>query len=122
MGPNITASLQRLTGAWAVRLQPEAMLAACGEVGYTGWRNRVLTPVTTVQLFLLQILHGNTACSHMPHLSGVRFTAAASCQARARLPVRRLCPPLRALRPRRAAIRLGRRALAVGPANARRLT
>ena len=88
MAPNITASLQRLTGEWAVRLQPEAMLAACGEVGYTGWRDRVLTPVTTVQLFLLQILHGNTACSHLPHLSGVRFTAAAYCQARARLPVR----------------------------------
>jgi hypothetical protein len=41
-----------------------------------------------MQLFLLQILHGNTACSHLPHLSGLRFTAAAYCQARARLPLR----------------------------------
>jgi hypothetical protein len=46
----------------------------------------VLTPVTTVQLFLLQILHGNTACRHLPHLSGLRFSAAAYCQARAKLP------------------------------------
>src|SRR5215813_4531350 len=88
MVPNITAILQRLTGEWAALLQPEAILAACGEVGYTGWRDRVLTPVTTVQLFLLQILHGNTACSHLPHLSGLRFSAAAYCQARARLPLR----------------------------------
>jgi hypothetical protein len=88
MVPNITAMLQRLTGEWAALLQPEAILAVCREVGYTGWRDRVLTPVTTVQLFLLQILHGNTACSHLPHLSGLRFTAAAYCQARAKLPLR----------------------------------
>jgi hypothetical protein len=48
----------------------------------------VLTPVTTIQLFLLQILHGHTACSHLPHLSGLRFSAAAYGQARARLPLR----------------------------------
>jgi Transposase DDE domain len=88
MVPNITAILQRLTGEWAALLQPDAILAACGEVGYTGWRDRLLTPVTTVQLFLLQILHDNTACSHLPHLSGLRFSAAAYCQARARLPLR----------------------------------
>jgi hypothetical protein len=88
MVPRLTTILQRLTGEWAALLQPKAILAVCGEVGYTGWRDRVLTPVTTMQLFLLQILHGNTACSHLPHLSGLRFTAAASCQARARLPLR----------------------------------
>jgi Transposase DDE domain len=88
MVPNITAILQRLTGEWAALLQPDAILAACSEVGYTGWRDRVLTPVTTVHIFLLQILHGNTACSHLPHLSGLRFSAAAYCQARARLPLR----------------------------------
>jgi Transposase DDE domain len=88
MVPSITAILQRFTTEWATLLQPEAILTVCSEMGYTGWRNRVLTPVTTVQLFLLQILHGNTACSHLPHLSGLRFSAAAYCQARARLPLR----------------------------------
>src|SRR5687768_9140786 len=88
MVPSVTAILQRFTTEWAILLQPEAILAACGEVGYLAWRHRVLTPVTTVQLFLLQILHGNTACSHLPHLSGIRFSAAAYCQARARLPLR----------------------------------
>jgi hypothetical protein len=48
----------------------------------------VRTPVTTVQLFLWQILHGHTACRHLPHLSGVRCRAAAYCQARAKLPLR----------------------------------
>ena len=88
MVPPITTILQRFTGEWAALLQPEAILTVCSEIGYTGWRDRVLTPVTTMQLFLLQILHGNTACSHLPHLSGLRFSAAAYCQARARLPLR----------------------------------
>jgi hypothetical protein len=88
MIPNLTTILQRFTGEWAMLLQPEAILTVCREIGYTTWRNRALTPVTTMQLFLLQVLHGNTACSHLPHLSGLRFTATAYCQARARLPLR----------------------------------
>ena len=52
MVPTITTILQRLTGEWVARLRPEAILAACGEVGYSGWRDRVLTPVTTMPLFL----------------------------------------------------------------------
>jgi hypothetical protein len=88
MVPSIARILQRFTGEWATLLQPDAIRAVCGEVGYTGWRDGVLTPVTTVQLFRLQILHGNTACSHLPHLSGIQFTAAAYGQARAKLPWR----------------------------------
>ena len=56
MVPHITTILQRFTGEWAMLLQPEAILAVCREIGYTTWRDRMLTPVTTVQLFLLQIL------------------------------------------------------------------
>jgi hypothetical protein len=88
MVPSITTILQRFTGEWATLLQPDAILAVCSEIGYTAWRDRVLTPVTTLQLFLLQILHGHTACSHLPPLSGVRCRAAAYCQARANLPLR----------------------------------
>jgi IS4 transposase len=88
MIPNMTPILQCLTGEWAMLLQPEAILTVCRELGYTAWRDRLLTPVTTVHLFLLQVLPGNTACSHLPHLSGLRFTATAYCQARARLPLR----------------------------------
>jgi hypothetical protein len=88
MVASVTAVLSRFKTEWATQLQPEAIIGACEEAGYTAWRDRVLTPVTTIQLFLLQILHGNTACSHLPHLSGLRFSAAAYCQARARLPLR----------------------------------
>ena len=28
--------------------QPEAIFAVCREIGYTGWRDRVLTPVTAL--------------------------------------------------------------------------
>jgi hypothetical protein len=82
----MTTILQRFTGEWAVLLEADAILTVCREIGYTAWRDRVLTPVTTIHLCLLQILHGNTACSHLPHLSGWRCSAAADCQARAKLP------------------------------------
>jgi hypothetical protein len=88
MVPNLTTILQRFTGEWAMRLQPEAILTVCREIGYTAWRDRMPTPITTMQLFLLQMLHGNTACRHLPHVSGLRCSAAASCQARAKLPRR----------------------------------
>jgi hypothetical protein len=52
MVPNVTTILQRCTTEWAALLQPEASLAACGEVGSIAWRDRVLTPVTTIQVFL----------------------------------------------------------------------
>jgi Transposase DDE domain len=87
MRPCITTVLTRLKTEWAAQLRPDAIMAVCQEAGYTSWRDRVLTPVTTIQLFLLQMLHGNTACSHLPHLSGLRFSASAYCQARARLPL-----------------------------------
>ncbi len=112
MVPNMTTILQRFTGEWAVLLEADAVLTVCREIGYTAWRDRVLTPVTTIHLFLLQILHGNTACSHLPHRSGLRFSAAAYCQARAKLPLHLFAPPPRALRQRGAASCLGRRAVA----------
>ena len=90
MIPKVTTVLQRFKTEWAAQLQPEAISAACEAVGYTMWRDRLLNPVITVQLFLLQILHGNTACRHLPHLAGFYFSASAYCQARAKLPVRLL--------------------------------
>jgi hypothetical protein len=43
--------------------------------------------VTTIQLFFAQILHGNTACTHLRHLTKLDVTASAYCQARRRLPL-----------------------------------
>ena len=58
----------------------------CRAIAYT-WRDRVLDPVTTIHVFLLQVLHGNVACAALPHLTGLVFTAAAFVKARARLPL-----------------------------------
>ncbi|WP_145234600.1 hypothetical protein [Urbifossiella limnaea] len=63
------------------------------------WRQRVLDPVTTIYVFLLQILHGNTACAHLPRVTGRPFTASAYCQARGRLPLAVLRSVTAALRP-----------------------
>jgi hypothetical protein len=88
MIPQVTTVLQRFKTEWAAQLQPEALSAACEAVGHTMWRDRLLNPVITVPLFLLQILHGNTACRHLPHLAGFYCSASAYGQARAKLPVR----------------------------------
>lgn len=58
----------------------------CQDMGYD-WRDRDLDPYTTLHLFILQVVNNNTAMTHLPHLSGKRFTASAYCQARQRLPL-----------------------------------
>jgi hypothetical protein len=54
------------------------------------WRQRLLDPATTLTLFILQVLHGNTAITHLRHLSRITMAAASYCQARARLPLEAL--------------------------------
>src|SRR4030095_1413215 len=71
---------------WTSQLEPEAILAACRGVAYR-WRERILDPVTTIHLFFVQILHGNTACTHLRHLTKHPVTASAYCQARMKLPL-----------------------------------
>jgi len=88
MVASVTAVLSRFKTEWATQWPPEAIIGTCEAAGYPSWRHRVLTPVTTLQRFLWQMLHGHTACSHLPQLSGLRFSAAAYGQARARLPRR----------------------------------
>ena len=82
---NIAEVVRQFKEAWTQQFEDEAILAACRQAGVT-WRERWLSPVYTVKLFLLQILAGNTACDHVPRLAGDRFTGEAYCKARARLP------------------------------------
>ena len=51
------------------------------------WRDRVLTPLVTVRLMLVQVLHGNAAIAHLRQLSGLDFAASSFCEARERLPL-----------------------------------
>ena len=82
----ILTILGRLKQDLADELSPDAIEQACEEEKYS-WRDRMLNPVTTVYLFLLQILHGNTACSHVVHFGRWNFTDTAYCAARKRLPL-----------------------------------
>ena len=71
---------------WTDCLAPESIEEICRELDLT-WRERMLTPMLTTQLFLLQVLHGNTAITHLPHLAQMRFSPGAFCKARMRLPL-----------------------------------
>ena len=68
-------------------LSRQSVEELCRDLGYE-WRDRCLDPWTTLHLFILQMLNNNTAMTHLPHLSGERFTASAYCQARKRLPLK----------------------------------
>ena len=86
MPPRFATILRRLRQDLAAGLSTRAITDACTAVGHR-WRDGVLNPVTTVYLFLLQVLHGNTACQHVVHFGGWSFSASAYCQARKRLPL-----------------------------------
>ena len=83
---SILHALQRIKADVAAHLQPAWIERACRQLGYR-WRERTLGPVVTLHAFLMQVLNGNTACDHVPHLMGKRFTGEAYAQARARLPL-----------------------------------
>ena len=89
--PRIVTILDRLRQDLADDLTPDAIKLACNEEKYSS-RERLLNPVTTVYLFILQILHGNTACQHAVHFGGWNFTDSASCAAQA-TPLGRPPPP-----------------------------
>jgi Transposase DDE domain len=96
MARSILAAVQQIKSDVARFLSPRLIRQVCQAVGHV-WRQRILDPVTTVHLFVLQILHGNTACPHVPRLGAVACTGEAYCQARQRLPLRVLRYLLRAL-------------------------
>lgn len=83
---SIRRVLAQIKDDWTSFLAEEHLTRICREAGAV-WRNRTRTPVVTIYVFLLQILHGNTAMTNLPRLSGKRFTPAAYCQARKRLPL-----------------------------------
>jgi hypothetical protein len=68
MTATLTQVVKQFQQDWTSQLEPDAILMACRSVAYR-WRERTLDPVTTIQLFFVQILHGNTACTHLRHLT-----------------------------------------------------
>ena len=86
MDASITDLVKQFKKKWTRQLEPEMITQACQDAGHC-WTDRTLGPVTTLQVFLLQVLHGNTAINHVVRLARMAFTASAYCQARARLPL-----------------------------------
>ena len=81
---SITDVIRQFKLKWTEQLDSQAIAAACYDAQMT-WLQSMLNPVVTIQIFFLQILHGNTACEHLSHLARIPFTAAAYCKARMRL-------------------------------------
>ncbi len=81
---NITDVIKHFKQNWTEELSKTAIAQACRKAGMT-WREATLNPVMTIQIFFVQILHGNTAIEHLSHLTGLPFTAAAYCRARMRV-------------------------------------
>src|SRR5436190_19266902 len=91
---NFSRTLLRVKDDLARFLPEESILQACRNAGHT-WRDRLLDPVTTIHLFVLQILNFNTAMTHLRHLAKYPVHAAAYCKARMRLPLTALQELLR---------------------------
>ena len=81
---SIADILGRFKQNWTQELSEATINQACRKAGMR-WHNSALNPIVTIQIFFLQILHGNTACEHLSHLTGMSFTAAAYCKARMRI-------------------------------------
>ena len=83
---NIRHALQKVKDDHKQIISATTILATVAAVGHR-FRERRLGPVETFQLFFMQVLNGNIACSALRHVAGMVCTVGAYCQARARLPV-----------------------------------
>jgi hypothetical protein len=97
MHHRISTLLRALRQDLAARLGDDVIRAACRAAGHTWCDSCLLTPAAIIHWFLIQVLHGNTALTHVSLLAGRAFSASAFCQARARLPLAVFCALLRAM-------------------------
>ena len=101
MHQRIITAISRIRQDVASLLSPFLIHQTCESLGHV-WRECVLTPSAIIHVFIIQIIHGNTALTNLRHLSGLGLTAQAFCDARKRLPLevfrlllRRIVPTLR---------------------------
>src|SRR5688500_8114042 len=83
---SIARALARIKDDVRAFVPDESVRDACRAAGHR-WRERQLGPAETVHLFVLQVVHCNTAIRHLRHLAGRAVNAAAYCEARMRLPL-----------------------------------
>jgi hypothetical protein len=87
MHRRISNALSTLRQDLAAKLGCDMIHAACRAAGHTWCDSCLLTPAAIIHWFLIQIMHGNTALTHISLMAGRAFSASAFCQARARLPL-----------------------------------
>src|SRR6516165_1195886 len=87
MHRRISNTLSALRQDLATQLGYDVIATASLAVGYTWSPWALLTPPAILYWFLIQVLNGNTALTHVSLWAGRAFTASAFCQARARLPL-----------------------------------
>jgi hypothetical protein len=83
---SVPSTLARIKEDLQTFIPKESIVDACRKVGHR-WRQRVLGPVETIQLFIVQVLYFNTAMTHLRHLSKAVVKPPAYCRARMRLPL-----------------------------------
>ncbi len=64
---SITDILGHFKQNWTKELSTTAITQACRDAGMT-WNESTLNPIVTIQIFFLQVLHGNTAIEHLSHI------------------------------------------------------
>src|SRR5271166_4411722 len=87
MHRRISTTLNTLRQDLAAKLGCDFIHHACRQAGHSWCDSCLLTPAAIIHWFLIQVLHGNTALTHVSLLAGRAFTASAFCQARAALPL-----------------------------------
>jgi len=90
-----TCALAHVRRTQGIDLLPDSAIVQQLRALRIVWRERLLSPVVMVRLFLLQVLFANTSIAHMRQLSGIDFAPASYCQARMRLSLQLLRSLLR---------------------------
>jgi hypothetical protein len=84
----VSNALQQVKAHLHEVLPDQEIFDLCRRVGHR-WRNRLLNPAVTVQLFLLQLL-AKVAMQGLRHVAKLSVTAQAICKAKQRLPLQLL--------------------------------
>jgi Transposase DDE domain len=82
----IAATLRRIKSGPLALLGGAERVNECFTQAGHAWRDCVLDPATTLAMFVLQVLNGNTSMAHLRLLSGGRCAESSYCEARKRLP------------------------------------
>ena len=83
----ISYALRRLKQDLSPYFDERDVGSLCKQLGHRWRRDALLSPFTIILWFVCQILHGNTALTHITLKARRRFTESAYCQARANLPL-----------------------------------